>query len=347
VRRPGEHGRPRRRSRGRREQPGHVLRRGRRRRRVEDNRRRPHLRPRLRRPADAVHWCGGGVPGEAGGGVRRHRRGEPAELRELGQRGLPLRRRRQDVEALRTGGHAPHRPRRGPPDRPGHRLRRGARPLLGAEQGPRAVQDDRRRQDVGVREVHRREHRVRGRADGPGRPGHALRGGVAGAARRLLRRQPARTSRPRRRPVQDDRRRQDVGKDGRRAAREGRVRAVRTLRLPQEPEGRLRGGPHVRDGGAVHQRRATADARRQGRQAGAGGARRDRRHLPVRGPGRDVEEDQRPRPAAVLLRPDPRGPRRREAPVRAGRRVLPLDRRRGDLRHDRPDHPPGPPRAVG
>ena len=61
--------------------------------------------------------------------------------------------------ALRAGGHAPHRPRRRSPDEPGHRLRRGARPLLGAEQGARPVQDDRRRQDVGDSEVHRRRHR--------------------------------------------------------------------------------------------------------------------------------------------------------------------------------------------
>ncbi len=125
------------------------------------------------------------VSGEAGGGVRRHRRGQPAELGVVGQRRVQVRRRRQDLDRVRAEGHAPHRPHRGSPDEPGHRLRRGARSLLGAEPGARAVQDDRRRQDVGEEQVHRREHRVRGRADGPGGPGHAVRCRVGRSPRRL------------------------------------------------------------------------------------------------------------------------------------------------------------------
>ena len=93
------------------------------------------------------------------------------------------------------------------PREPRHRLRRGARPPLGAEQGARALQDDGRRQDLDQHEVRRRGHRLRGRGHGPARARrHALRRVLPAAphAVRLQRR------RPRQRALEDDRRRRDL-----------------------------------------------------------------------------------------------------------------------------------------
>ena len=105
--------------------------------------------------------------------LRRHRRAEqPAEF-VVRRRHLQVDRRRQDVHQRRPQGDAVDRARRRAPDQAGHRLRGGHRPPLRAEQGARALQDDRRRQDLDEHQVHRRGHRLHRRGDGPGEARHS------------------------------------------------------------------------------------------------------------------------------------------------------------------------------
>ena len=55
------------------------------------------------------------------------------------------------------------------PKDPEHRLRRGGRPPVRTEPGARALQDDRRRQDLDEHQVHRQRHRLHRRGDAPDR----------------------------------------------------------------------------------------------------------------------------------------------------------------------------------
>ncbi len=72
-------------------------------------------------------------------------------------------------------GHAEHRPRSSSTRRiPNIVVRRGARPSVRTEPGTRALQDDRRRQDLDEHEVHRRRHRLHGRRDGSRQSERAL-----------------------------------------------------------------------------------------------------------------------------------------------------------------------------
>ena len=81
------------------------------------------------------------------------------------------------------------------------------------------------------------------------------------------------------------------------------------------------------------------------------------RRLPVRGRRGDLDAHQPAQPAAVLLQPDPRGPRERPAGVGAGLRAARLGRRRpllprgplrqGPPRLPRPGHRPAAPQAHG
>ncbi len=63
--------------------------------------------------------------------------------------------------ACRPSRHAPHRPHRHSPVKPRRRVRGGRRPLVGAEQRTRRLQDHRRRTDLDEGPVHRRQHRAR------------------------------------------------------------------------------------------------------------------------------------------------------------------------------------------
>ena len=122
-----------------------------------------------------------------------------------------------------------------------------------------------------------------------------------GAARRLLRRQPAQRRSGRTaacsRPT-------DGGKTWEKMTGGLPDRPLRPLRpvgLPQGPERRLRGRPDRPRPTAAEQRQPAS--RRKAKRASNVG---QRRRLPLRRQGQDVEEGQRPRAAAVLLRPDPR-----------------------------------------
>ena len=149
------------------------------------------------------------------------------------------------------------------------------------------------------------------------------------------------------RPLQDHRRRQDLGEDGRRPARDRRLRPLRDRRST----GRTRRSstPSCRPSETAGLRRTSASRNAGGKDGKPGkvGTARDRRHLPLGRQGQDVDEDQRPRAAAVLLRPDPRRPHRRQEHLRA-RRLVPR-RRPTAARPSRPtgqQHPLGPPRPV-
>ena len=188
--RPGQHGRPHRRHRRRRERSQDRLRRHRLRRPVEDHRQRRHLDADLRPPNQRLHRRRRRVAVEPQHRLGRHRRAQRPQQRRLGRRRLQIDRRRQDLAAHGPQGFAHHRPHRHSSDEPRHRLRRRPGPPLGAEQGTRHLQDDRRRQDLGGVQVHRREHRLHRPGDGPRRSRHPLRRGLPRPPRRLLRRQP-------------------------------------------------------------------------------------------------------------------------------------------------------------
>ena len=169
----------------------------------------------------------------------------------------------------------------GAPEPSGGGLRRGARAPVGPEPGARALQDDGRRPQLDQHEVRRPGHRLRGRGDGPAEPGHAVRGLVPAPpdAVRLQRR------RARQRPVEDDRRRRDLDEAHEGAAR-GRDRTHRDRGLPARSEDRLR-ARRAREGG---------------------------RHLPLRGPGRELRRKMsatNPRPSYYSkLRIDPNNDQR-------------------------------------
>ena len=144
--RPGDHGRPHRRLRGRRIEPVHLLRGDRLGRHLEDDERRDDLRAGLRRPAGLVDRR------------RRRRSLRPADRLRRGRASRTTASRPRGATASTRpsdGGktwqqvgladtHHIGRDRR-PPAQPGRRLRRRARATLGAEQGARPLQDDRRR----------------------------------------------------------------------------------------------------------------------------------------------------------------------------------------------------------
>ena len=155
--------------------------------------------------------------------------------------------------------HGVDRPRGAGAVQPGHRLGGHRRRRVGPHPDPRLrrLEVDRRGQDVGAHGPHRdaphRPHR-----DRPAQPRHRLRGG---------RRLPL-LERPRPRPLQDDRRRQDVGE----GALQGRPRRRRGRRhRPEEARHRVRGD--------LRQAAHPVELRR--------GRPRDR-DLPVEGRGEDV-----------------------------------------------------------
>ena len=143
----------------------------------------------------------------------------------------------------------------------------------------------------------------------PGDPDTLYAAAYRRAARRLRRRQPGPAVQRRRRPLQDDRRRQDVEAPDEGPARPP-LRPLRPERLPQGPARRLRRRFNRQDRHPQRARPAAEDRRRP----------RDRRRLPLRRPRRDLGQGQRPLPAAVLLRPDPRRSQRRPARLRRRRR---------------------------
>ncbi len=277
------------------------------RRAVEVHRRRHHLAAR-HGPSDRqlVGRRGPGVRGRPRRRLHRHRRDPAPRQHPAGRRRVPLRRRRRDVDASRARGGSELLADPDPSDRLLDRLGRGLRQALGAQRRARRLQDDRRGPDVAAGPVPGRPHGRGRHLDGarqPRRPVRRAVGGVAQVVGDELRR-------PGQRPLQVRRRRRDVERD------HARARDARGRRR----QDRRRGVP--------------------GRSGSRVGARRERggRRLPLRRRGPDLGARQRaarPAPARVLLHPRVRRPAGPGRDVRPEHRLLPVDRRRGDLQLDR------------
>ena len=331
--RPRQHGRPRRRHRGRREQPVDHLRRLRDRRHLEDapTTARPGRRSSTTYPVSSIGdiaiapsnpdiiYVGTGEPNNRqsssfGAGVYKST--------DAGK----------TFEVRRAEGNAEHR-------RASSSIRRipnivyvaARRPPVRAEPGARPLQDDRRRQDLDEHEVHRQRHRLHRRRDGSVEPERALRRVVPAApdAVGLQRRRRGQ------RHLEDDRRRQDLdAADRQRPARQPdhrphrpRHRALEAVArsTPRSKSARAAApAPGVNDDGTLQPPRQGAWRRRRWwpRQCAAASARsEEERHLAIGRRRQDVAVRVEPRRSLDVLQPDPRRSRpTRRSRTRAARR---------------------------
>ena len=168
-RRTRQHVWPHHRHRGEPQAPERGLDRPRHRRPAAHDQPRRHLRAPVHRPARELHRLGGGEPVGPEPGVGRDGRGEPAQLRVLRQRGLPLDGRRRDLGPRGPRGGLPDRRGDHPPRRPQHRLCRRPRPPVGSERGARPLQDHRRWRELGQGPGGGRRHGGRRDRHAPGR----------------------------------------------------------------------------------------------------------------------------------------------------------------------------------
>ena len=202
---------------------------------MEDRRRRRDVAGRLRAPGLDEHRRHRRRAVEPRHRLGRHRRGEPLPRVDGRRRHLQVDRRRQDLHACRPHRHADDRPHRRPPDEPRHRLRRGVRARVDRQRDARRVQDDRRRPHVAKVVLSQPAHRRDRSRHGSRGSEHALRGDVAARPPQVER--SARRARLHgRRDLEDDRRRQDVDRGERRAARRAVPRPHRHRRRALEPE---------------------------------------------------------------------------------------------------------------
>ncbi len=317
--RPRRHLRPHRGHRGGPHRQEAVVPGGRLGRRVADRQRRHDLDAGLRRRGLLLDRLRRDRPDEPARRVGGHGREQLAAERRLRRRRLQERGRRPELEERRPEGLRAHRQDRRPPGGLERRLRRGPGPALGPRRRPRALQDDRRRQDLERRADDRREHRCDRRRHGPARPGHP--GGrllPAPAPRLHAHRRRPRVGRP-----QDDGRREDV--------EEGDERP------PQGGD-----GPHRARDRPDRARHAVRARRDRGRQQGG-------RDLPLHEPRRELGEARRLRPRRPHVLPGdlrrPEGPRAAlldgRLPEGVGRRGQDLAEPRGALQAR------GQPRDVG
>ena len=286
------------------------------RRALEDGEQRRDPRARLRRPGGLVDRRRHGRTVRPVDRLRRHRRAEQPPVVVLGQRRLQIARRRQDLEPRGPRRHAPHRPHGRAPDKSGRGLRRrpratsGGRTRSGGSSAPptAARPGSTRSSSTRTPASWTSPWIRRARRRCTPRP-------TSGAARLRLQRRRPRAARSGRRST--------AARPGR-SSREGlpsrgRRRAHRHCRVPPRPAHRLR-------------------PRR---------AREGRRHLPLRGQGRHLEEDVGHQPPAVLLQQGPRGSGQRPARVGPGCAPLPLRGRGEDLPPGRgPEDPRRLPRPV-
>ena len=156
LHRPGRHGRPHRGDRRRGPGPAHDLRRRGRRRRLEVDRRRPHLQAGLRRihPVDRRHRHRSQGPQERSGWAPASRGPATASRSATASTRRPT----AATPGSRWGSETTERIARivVEPGRRQHRLGLRHRPPVGQPSGPRRLQDDRRRQDLEEGPLRRR-----------------------------------------------------------------------------------------------------------------------------------------------------------------------------------------------
>ena len=174
--------RPRQRRQRRARTTDHVLLRVGRRRRLEDDQRRPHLDAGLRLAAgrlDRRHRRRALQPERR---LRRDRRGRHAVADLVRQRRLQVDRCRPDLDAPGPRRHAPDRARHGRSAEPRRRVRRGARARLRPEPGAGRVPLAGRRGDLAEGPLPERQRRRRGPGDRPEGPEDRVRVALEHAA---------------------------------------------------------------------------------------------------------------------------------------------------------------------
>ena len=144
----------------------------------------------------------------------RQRRSEQPAQRRLRRRHLSQRRCRPHVAEPRPEDFGAHRPHRDRSARFERRLRRRLRSAVERRRRSRPLQDHRRRQDLDEDPQHQRAHRHQRRRDGSDQSRRAARDRASAPASHL----DADPRRPRERPAQVDRRRQDVAAHSQRPA---------------------------------------------------------------------------------------------------------------------------------
>ena len=324
-------------------QPDGLLRRRGLGRHLQDRERRHDLGAHLRRPADHVHRRPGRGRVRSQHRLGRHGRGQHLP-RLHGRPGrLQVDRRRQDLEAHGPRGDLHHRPRRHPSRQSRHRLRRGHRPRVdrpiptaASTRRPTAARPGRRssivNERVGANDL----------VMDPTAPDTLY----AATWNRIRRRWSDPAARRRGRPLQDDRRRQDLDAHQHRPPGHGHDRPHRHRPLPDQALDPLRLRRQPRAGGG-------AQARREGRlrPAAAAGHRRGR-GLPLRRRRRHLAQGQPAghgplrRHLRLGLRPDPRRSQLARDDLHHGPGPVEVDRRRQDLpeplQRGAPRRPPRP-----
>ena len=284
-----------------------VLLRHHRRRRLEDDRRRQDRRPGHRRLLRRHDRRDRRRREESRRRLGRRRRDADSRQRLVRRRRVEDDRRRQDLDVHGSQGDAADLARQHRPAQLRRRLRRRARPRLGAERRARRLQDDRRRQDLEEDPLPQRFDRRDRARDGSDAIPDVLYAALWQAGRKpwLLDQR-----RQRRRHLQDDRRRRALdGDHAQSGAADGLDRQRRHDALAGEAE------PHL----------------------GADRERAERRRLSLRRRRRDVDAAQpepRSPPARVVLLARLRRSEGHEHRLRPQRRHVRVARRRQDLRRD-------------
>ena len=292
--RPDHHGRARRGAGGRRVGPQHLLRRRRYRRPLEDRERRDNLRARLQGRGHRVGRRRGRGALEPQRGLGGNRGAEQPPEFAVGQRRVPLRRRRAYLDACGAGEHAPCRSHPGAPDGPRRGLRGRGRPSVGVEPGTGRLPHQRRGRDLGAGPVRGRAHRRHRSGNGPDRPEDAVRSDVPAAAAGVG----VQWRRPRERDLPHHGRRRQL--DGAHQRPSGRGQgAHRAGHLPGRHRHDLRagGGGRAR-AGRFWRRRVRRLRRRRGRPPAP------EWRLPLDRPGRDMGTDQHHQQSPHVLQPE-------------------------------------------
>ena len=259
------------------------------------------------------------------------------------RRRLPVDRRRAHVDERGPARHPPHRPGARPPARPRPRVRRGARPRVGAEPRARRVPVARRRRPLGPRPAQERARRRRRPLDGHAEPARPVRGGVGGAAhavghderragvvaveddgrRRQLDRHLAKPRAAARHARADRRRRLSRRRPARLRGRRGRGRRLVPLRRRRRHvAARQRGGRATRPPVVLHARLRGSGGRRHRLGRGLLAVEVDRRRQDVRRGRHAPRRQPRPLDRSGEQPTDDRGQRRRRLRLLQQRAVV-------------------------